>query len=350
MSNLNKIHNNFKLNGLHYDLSNLKELALGFINSEMRFQKHVGQFFIDWLDSNDTISVMTSGSTGVPKNIQLKKEAMVNSALATGVYFNLKPTQKALHCLPSNFIAGKMMLVRAIVLGLEIDIVEPSSKPLNNNIKQYDFCAMIPLQLQNSLLNVEIIKTLIVGGAATSKTLINKLQDISTKIYATYGMTETITHIAVKQLNHYPENNFYQVLPNISITTDKRDCLVINAPKLHLESIITNDIVSLKSGSSFELLGRYDTVINSGGIKLIPEQIESKLYNVIHSRFFITSEKDEQLGQRLILIIEGETTINTSIFSELAKYERPKKIYYLKQFIETATAKVNRVETLKLIK
>ncbi len=349
MSSFNKIHIDFKLNGLHYNRNNLKQLALNFINSGIEFKRHIGDFFIEWLDDIDTIFVKTSGSTGVPKTIQLKKEAMVHSALATGVYFNLQSTQSVLHCLPSNFIAGKMMLVRALILGLEIDIIEPSSKPLENNKKQYDFSAMVPLQVQNSLSKLNAIKTLIVGGAAVSKPLISKLQGLSTAIYATYGMTETITHIAIRQLNHNPENDYYKILPNIAVSTDDRNCLVIDAPNRHSQKIITNDVIELKSTSSFKLLGRYDTVINSGGIKFIPEQIEEKLQHIIHSRFFIASEENNKLGQQLIIVIEGKTTIAKSVFSVLTKYEKPKKIYYLNEFVETVTAKINRLETLKLI-
>ena len=139
------------------------------------FEKSIGDFLLDWLDNNDFIVAKTSGSTGAPKTITLKKQAMVNSAIATGNYFNLVSGNKALHCLSTEFIAGKMMLVRAIVLGLEIDLVEPSLNPLQRIFKNYDFCAMVPIQLQNPLQELQKIKILIVGGASVSFSLEEKI-------------------------------------------------------------------------------------------------------------------------------------------------------------------------------
>lgn len=350
ITNFTIIHNAFKLNGKHYTLSALKEVALDFAKQES-YKTHVGNFLLDWLNDKDYVVVNTSGSTGTPKAIKLQKQAMVYSAKATGDFFKLEPNHKILHCLPSNFIAGKMMIVRALVLGLDVHIVTPSSKPLEEISKEYEFCAMVPLQLENSLKKIHKIKTLIVGGAAVSNILKNKLETLSTRIYATYGMTETITHIAIKPLNYSNETSYYNTLPNITVKTDERECLVINASQLNSEAIVTNDVVTLKSETSFKLLGRYDNIINSGGIKFIPEQIEQKLQPLINSRFFIASENDKQLGERLIIIIEAEeNSINPSIFSVLEKYETPKKIYYLNRFIETTTSKINRIKTLKLTK
>jgi len=314
------------------------------------FSKIIGDFLLDWLDNKDYILVKTSGSTGEPKTISLKKQAMVNSAIATGNYFNLESGSRALHCLPAQFIAGKMMFIRAIVLGLELDVVAPSLYPLASIEKSYDFCAMVPMQLQNSLAELYKVKTLIVGGAAVSNQLHDKLQNVSCNVYATYGMTETITHIAVKRLNGDSMHN-YKVLPDIDISTDDRDCLVINAPKLSNELVITNDVVELTSKTSFKLLGRVDNMINSGGLKLFPEQIEAKLSSKIKQRFFIASEKDEILGDKLILVLEGELKkIETNVLDVLNKYEIPKQIYAVKHFIETSTGKVHRSETLKSIK
>ena len=344
-----KIHLKFRLNGKSYTKNTLKELAYCYIKEEQPFEIYIANFLLDWLDDKNYVSVKTSGSTGKPKVIQIKKQAMVNSAIATGVFFDLRPSNRVLHCLPSNFIAGKMMLVRAIILGLELDVINPTSEPLSEISKTYDFCAMVPLQVQNSLRELHHIKTLIIGGALVSENLKLKLSDLSTRIYATYGMTETITHIAIKQLNHL-EDPFFKVLSNVSISKDNRDCLIINAPHLTDETVITNDVVSIKSDLEFELLGRYDNVINSGGIKLIPEQIEKKLQDVISYRFFIASKPDKSLGEQLILVVESEKeTINTSIFDILDKYEHPKSIYYLKQFVETQTSKINRQATLQLL-
>jgi o-succinylbenzoate---CoA ligase len=356
-----KVHNKFKLNREHYNHTQLREVAYSFVKEGKLYERVLGDFLLDWLDDNDYAVVKTSGSTGQPKKIKLQKQAMVNSAIATGDYFGLEPGFTALHCLPVDFIAGKMMLIRAIVLGLELEVIKPSSYPLQNMLKNYDFCAMVPMQLQNSVKKLYKIKTVIVGGGRVSLSLQEKLQDISTKVYATYGMTETITHIAGKQLNVVSSlrgettkrsvASHYKTLPNITISQDKRDCLVIVAPQLNNKAIVTNDIVKLYSETEFEVLGRYDNMINSGGIKMFPEQIEAKLSGKINQRFFIASEKDKTLGEKLILVLEGESkNLETKVFEGLDSYEVPKQVYAVTQFNETSTGKIQRAKTLKLLK
>jgi len=352
--NFDKIHNRFKLNGEHYDHDILKEVAYDFIKEGLPYQKVVGDFLLDWLNDKDFIFVTTSGSTGSPKQLAIKKQSMVHSALATGNYFGLTPGDTALHCLPAKHIAGKMMLVRAMILGLELDLIEPNVQPLLSIDKPYDFCAMVPLQLQNSINTLKHIKTLIVGGAPVSSKLQNKIQDVKCDIYATYGMTETVTHIAVKKLNH-DSQDCYEVLENISISKDDRDCLIISAPKLTDNPVITNDIIELCSDNSFKLLGRIDNVINSGGVKLFPEQIEEKLAEVIQQPFFVASKKDDFLGESLILVIEGQGNINTFKDSiknlpNVTKYEIPKEIFSVPQFITTNSGKLQRKQTLELLK
>jgi len=349
------VHNKFRLNGYGFNHNELKDAAYNFVNEGKPFEKSVGSFLLNWLDNNDFIIAKTSGSTGKPKTITLKKQAMVNSAIATSNYFNLEPGNSAIHCLSTEFIAGKMMLVRAIVLGLEIDLVEPSLNPLLSVYKEYDFCAMVPMQLQNSIGELRKIKLLIVGGATVSYSLEEKIKNLSTKVYATYGMTETITHIAVKQLNRIStlqnKVTYYQTLPNIAISQDERDCLIIDAPNLSKEKIVTNDIIKLHSKTEFEILGRFDNVINSGGVKFFPEQIEAKLQSKIEQRFFIASEKDEILGEKLILILEGESNyFESKVFENLDTYETPKQIRLITHFKESSSGKVLRTETLKLLK
>jgi len=347
-------HKNFKLQGTSF--KSIEEL----INFSSQVSIEVQLFLKEWFNNNLFIEVKTSGSTGKPKLIQLQKKYMINSALATGTYFNLLENTTALLCMPVNFIAGKMMLVRALTLGWQLDVVGPTSTPLENISKDYDFSAMVPLQLNNSLSNINNIKKLIVGGGVISKELEFKIQHIDTQVFATYGMTETITHIAVKKLNcllnviaSETRQSQYQVLPNISISTDNRSCLVINAPKLSSKKIITNDLVELISSTEFNWLGRFDSIINSGGIKLIPEQIEEKLAIIIKKRFFVAGIPDDFLGEKLVLFIEGDE--NDEIFMQvkqlqtLSKFEIPKAAYFIEQFVETPTNKIQRVETLKLL-
>lgn len=356
----NKVHARFKLNGIHYTYEDLMEVAYSFVKEGVPYETLIGDFLLDWLDHHDFIVINTSGSTGSPKPISISKQAMVNSAIATGDFFNLKPGDKALHCLPSNFIAGKMMFVRAMMLGLELDLIAPTSQPNFDTKGHYDFCAMIPLQLQNSLDNCHRIKTIIVGGASVSNALKHAIQNINSSVYETYGMTETVTHIAVKKINNTVSlqedktlqsvEPHFKTLPNISVSQDDRGCLVISAPELLKDKIITNDIVKCLSETAFEWLGRYDNVINSGGLKLFPERIEAKLQDKIQERFFVASCSHETLGEQLILVLESDSNkLNESIFLDLDKLEKPKTIYMVKQFIETPSGKIQRKKTLELL-
>ena len=354
MKQLITLHKDFKINGISHE--NVEAL-LAYARS---FSKDLHAFLTFWFDDKDFITVKTSGSTGKSTSMQLKKEFMVNSAIATGDYFDLSQKTKALLCLSPNYIAGKMMLVRAMELGWDLDTVEPDSNPLDKTKGYYDFCAMVPMQLSASLTQLHRVKKLIVGGAPISQGLKNKLQSMSTEVFATYGMTETITHIAVKKLNHLENldlksRSYYTTLPNIQISKDRRGCLVVVAPKLSETRIVTNDLVELISDNQFEWLGRHDTVINSGGIKLIPEQIEEKLAQIIPQRLFVTGLSDEILGEKLVLIIEGgnKNLINIqskiSQLKSLLKYEHPKEIYFIEHLVETETKKIQRQKTLDLI-
>jgi O-succinylbenzoic acid--CoA ligase len=253
-----------------------------------------------------------------------------------------------------------------LVLGWHLDIVEASSKPLKGIEKTYDFCSMVPIQLNNSIDQLHLIKKLIVGGGEVSKGLQQKIELLKTDIFATYGMTETITHIAVKKLNNFSnvtlsasttlstgsvERSNYSILQNIRISKDNKGCLVIDAPKISDNQIITNDLVEIISESEFRWLGRYDNIINSGGVKLSPELIEEKLEALIKGRFFIASIPDTILGERLIIIIESEN-IEQNLMNRvkelktLSKFEIPKKMYVVPAFVETETKKINRKKTL----
>jgi O-succinylbenzoic acid--CoA ligase len=342
------IHNRFKINGVHLDKEALFQLAYSCIKEGEDHEKELGEFLLDWLDDKETLQLATSGTTGVPKIITIKKQAMVNSAIATGNFFDLHPQDKALLCLSTRYIAGKMMLVRALTIGLELDIIAPSSN-LDDLLsdKCYDFVAIVPLQAENSLDKLNQFKKIIIGGAKVSDDLALKLNAVNAEIYETYGMTETITHIAAKKIG----DAYFNVLEHVSISTDERNCLVIDAPSISDNNVITNDIVDILNDKKFKWMGRYDNVINSGGIKLFPEQIEAKLASKISNRFFITSLPDDVLGSKVVLIIEGlEQVIDTIIFSSLDKFEKPKEILFVSEFVETETKKVNRIQTLKKIK
>ena len=276
---------------------------------------------------------------------------MVNSAIATGDFFNLEPSKSALLCLPVQAISGKMMLVRAMILGLELDAIKPKKSIEINSIKRYDFIALTPMQLFNSLDRVKSIKTIIVGGAPVNNSLLKAIQTLNADVYETYGMTETVSHIAIKKLNNFESEinkSLFQVLPNITISLDDRNCLVINAPHLSDEVVITNDVVKVHGENTFEWLGRHDNVINSGGVKLHPEVIEAKLQDFISKRFFVTSVPDTILGEKLIFVMESlDNQIDKSIFSVLNKYEKPREIVSIPKFKESNSGKVLRKISLQ---
>ncbi len=348
-----KVHRKFKLNGQSFQKSDsllefVKERAIDGI-----------EFLEVWFDQKDFIYAKTSGSTGVPKEIKIKKKHMLQSASATGTYFNLEEGTTALLCMSSDYIAGKMMWVRALCLGWELDVIRVTSNPLESTKKKYDFSAMVPLQVSNSFAKINLIKTLIVGGGAVSKELQDRLQFLPTKVFATYGMTETVTHIAVKKLNQFDANEkaYYKVFPMVTISKDDRGCMVIEAPLVSEGKVVTNDLVAIQSEMSFDWLGRYDSVINSGGIKLIPEQIEGKLSAVLKNNFFITGHKDSLLGEKVVLLIEGEgkpvkkrsEVLAYLVGVNLERYEYPKEIDFVKKFDWTETGKIKRNSTLEMM-
>ncbi len=340
------VHPQFKLNGFHLSEDDLCRIAYSFIKEGEPFEKAVGDFLLDWFDQRNYIEMQTSGTTGTPKLIKVDKQAMVHSAMATGEFFDLQPGIKVLHCLPTQFVAGKMMLVRAFILGWDMDLVAPASNPLERNYTTYDFAAMVPLQAQHSLGKLQQIKKIILGGAKVSQLLSDQLSVLPVAIYETYGMTETITHIAAKKIGEQA----FTTLPNVRISEDDRHCLVIDPYVICDEPIVTNDVVEIVDAKHFIWLGRYDNVINSGGVKLFPEQIEEKLSSKIERRFFVKGVPDEELGEKLVLVIEGDSyDIDPDIFAKLGRFEKPKEILFVPQFVETGSGKLQRAETIKSI-
>lgn len=304
-------------------------------------------FLTELLETTTTIKVNTSGSTGAPKIISLALNALLKSAEATGQYFDLKPQTRALHCLSSDFIAGKMMWVRALHLGWHLTRVMPSSNPLDEVKGQFDFTAMVPLQAQSSYDQLESVKILIIGGAPLSAVWEQKLAKLSTKVYLTYGMTETITHIAVKQLG---QTDRFEILPQVQISQDDRGCLEIVVPYISNAKLVTNDAVDLIDYKHFKWLGRFDHVINSGGIKLFPEQIEQQLQPFIKKPFMVSSIQDEVLGNKMILVIASKPydidLAKLSQNADLEPYHRPKRVFFINDLPKTENGKIKRSDIL----
>ena len=347
----------YRISGQSFDLFGLKSFCLEKISvlGTPLWEREIWSFILQWLDTGDAIQVQTSGSTGKPKNISLQKKYMIASAKATLAFFELDHHDSALLCLPVKYIAGKMMIIRALVGGMELQFVEPSTHPDLTEIANISFAAMTPMQLVNSLAaqdsssDLEKIKTLIVGGAALPPGLEPKLEQLKTTIWQTYGMTETITHIALRKVNGDNSSEWYQCLPGVTVVQNADKCLEISCPGIGIEKLVTNDIVDLNSDSRFKVLGRTDNVVNSGGVKLFPEVIEQKLQSVLHYPFFLSGLTDEILGERLVLFIESDhpqqETIDDiwlDIKSVLSGYEIPKEIIFKKEFKRTLSGKIIR--------
>jgi o-succinylbenzoate---CoA ligase len=336
-------------------IENFKNLP--FPNSE--YDQKVFDFCEKWLSGQHEFILKTSGSTGEPKPIILTRFQMEASAKLTGKTFGLNLHDKALVCLNVEYIAGIMMLVRGMVLGLELTIIEPNSNPLENlENHDFNFAAFVPLQLQKILENKNQIKVLnkmkaiIVGGAAVNEVLEKEIQQLEVPVYSTYGMTETVSHIAISRLNGADKSSNFQVLEGVKIGIDERNCLNIIADASNNELVQTNDIVEIINENEFKLIGRFDNIINSGGVKIQLEKVEKAFEKIIpDKRFFAFGIADLVLGQKLILVIETEDLKDKRILSEstgsLSKYEIPKQIFTIKNFSDTPTGKIDKKETIK---
>ncbi|MDD3772697.1 MAG: AMP-binding protein [Weeksellaceae bacterium] len=307
------------------------------LNPKIFWEKSILDFLNEWNSNHDYIIAHTSGSTGKPKEIRLSKKSMKLSAKLTGEFFNLQKGNTALLCMPVNFIAGKMMIVRAIELGLKLFCVEAKSQIDLEKFPSLDFVPMTPMQVEKSFDSIQKIKTLLIGGAPLSDDLRTKLIQTKVKVYESYGMTETITHIGLKEISE----EFFTVLNQVKIKKDDRNCLVIKTPYFE-EEVVTNDLVEITDEKYFKWLGRFDNVINSGGIKLIPEQIEEKLKPYIQKEFIVSSKPDAILGEKLILIIESDTFDFSLPDGLLGKFEKPKEILFIKEFPRTESGKIKR--------
>ena len=322
------------------------------------FETKVLDFIKEWFSDSKTVKIQSSGSTGIPKIFEVEKSKMLNSAEMTCNFLDLKEGNIALICLPIEYISGKMMVVRSILRNLKLKIAEPSTNPLQNINEEIDFCAMTPLQVENSLDKLHLIKNLIIGGASVSETLKKKisqtlkLSNSQTRIFETYGMSETLSHIALRHI--FPnQEDWFNVFDGVEISLDERDCLKIFAPKLNSEVLQTNDLVEINNQNQFRFLGRLDNVINSGGAKIFPEELEKLVKQNIPNEVVFLGIEDEKLGQKLILIIEGESDeyLKSKIQNlEFQKsFHKPKDIIFVEQIPRTPNGKVNRLALKKLI-
>ena len=340
---------------------NFNDFNPKYLEPNTDFEKAIVSFIEEWFSASEKVSVKTSGSTGKPKIHEVEKQKMRHSAKMTCDFLGLDEGNSALICLPIEYISGKMMVVRSIEKKLKLKIVEPSIKPLENLEKTIDFCAMTPLQVENSMDKIHLIKHLIIGGGAVSAILKKQLlQSLESRLavpesqtFETYGMTETLSHIALKEI--YPnQSEYFQVLDGISISIDERGCLEIFAPKLNDEKLITNDLVEIIDDFHFKFLGRIDNVINSGGAKIFPEELERLVKKSISNEVVFLGIPDEKLGQKLVLVVERDEDENLKFKIQNLKFEKsfhyPKEIIFVEKIPRTPNGKVNRLKVSNLCK
>jgi len=344
-----------KINGVSFEGDALFDHCKKKLSQEsiQPWEKHIYEFILELLSEDDFIKVNTSGSTGKAKTIELSKNTLIQSAKLTAEFLDVKKDMNALLCLSAEYIAGKIMIVRAFVSGLNLICVEPDGNPLKNIQRKIDFAAMIPLQVANSLKSekekLENISKLIIGGGRVDPKLHQRIINFPNEVYATFGMTETATHIALKKLNTENPNEHYKCLSGIEISETINHCLQIDAAHISNQPIKTNDIVTVFSETEFEIIGRMDNIINTGGLKISPEELEQKISSFIDKNILITSLPDEELGEKMILLIEnGKTNLNllynlwVELDSHLDKHEIPKQIDFMRAFKYTKSGKIDR--------
>lgn len=309
------------------------------------------EFIDEWNNDEPTVLVHTSGSTGKPKPLRVEKLRMAASAHITCAFLGLQRGDTALLCMPLDYIAGKMVVVRSLVCGLRLLTVEPCGHPLRGLSEAPVFAAMVPLQVYNSLQVEEErallmqIKHLIIGGGAVSSEMAAELRLFPNAVWSTYGMTETLSHIALRRLSGEEASDWYEPFEGVDVSLNADGCLVIDAPAVCATTLTTNDIAEIApDGRHFRIRGRRDNVVCSGGIKIQIEEVEQALKPHIHKRFIITKQKDRDLGEALTLLTEEADVeaVRSICQRALPKYHQPRHIFHVEEIPLTETGKPAR--------
>ena len=308
-----------------------------------------------WNDSSDKLLVHTSGSTGQPKPLWVEKARMVASATMTLRFLRLHEGDTALLCMPLDYIAGMMMVVRATVGRLSLIDIAPTGHPLSDTAvgnRPIDFAAMVPIQVYNSLKvekeakRLRSIRRLIIGGGAVDEEMAAQLIDFPNEVWSTYGMTETLSHVAMRRLNGSDASDWYVPLPGVRVSQSQEGCLIIDAPQVCSETLVTHDIVQMHpDGQRFKVVGRIDNVICCGGVKIQAEEVERLLKPWINVPYLVGKAKDAKFGEIPVLVVEGRDYKNLEdIFVDvLPKYWIPKKTVYVERLPLTETGKPMRI-------
>lgn len=317
---------------------------------------NIDEFLEEWQSDSPYVRVQTSGSTGTPKPMLVEKRRMLNSARITCDFLGLKAHNTALLCMSLDYIAGKMMVVRALERGLRLMTVEPSGHPLAGVLAQLTFAAMVPMQVWNSLQvpeereRLRQIRHLIIGGGAIDETMARELRDFPHAVWSTYGMTETLSHIALRRLNGQEATDWYTPFPSVEVSLSEDGCLVIDAPEVCAERLVTNDIAEIVDGR-FRILGRKDNVICSGGIKIQAEEVERSLHPFLREPYLISKRPDPKFGEVVVLLTEGDTDEARRVCErELPKYHQPRVYVHVSKIPLTATGKPARKQAELLAK
>ncbi len=330
------------------------------------FEKKVLEIIRKWNTGKTEFEFYTSGTTGTPKRITITREQMIKSAKSTLKFLKINGGT-CLLCLNPEFIAGTMVIIRALVGNMQLIAINPTSNPLKNLSRDLtiDFCSMVPLQVHETLKNpiskerFQRIAIVLIGGADVSTELLFQLRNLSNSVYHTFGLTETVTHIALKKVSGNQPELEYVSIPGVTISQDERGCLVIKGKLTNNKPVITNDLIKITGRHKFEWLGRVDHLINSGGIKVIIEQLEQKIDAILYTNriilpFIIVGIPDVKFGEKIAIIWETPhqdldiEEIKILLKKELEKFEFPREWRIIPALIKTSSNKINRKKTLEL--
>ena len=315
------------------------------------------EFVSDWQSDSPTLLVHTSGSTGKPKPMLVEKRRMEASARITCGFLGLRAGDTALLCMPLDFIAGKMVVVRSLVWGLQLVAVEPSGHPLKGLTESPTFAAMVPMQVYNSLKVEEErrllrdIKHLIIGGGAVNSDMAEALRGFPNAVWSTYGMTETLSHIALRRLSGAEASEWYEPFDGVGVTTSADGCLVIDAPAVCAQPLVTNDIAEIApDGRRFRIRGRRDNVVCSGGLKLQIEEMEARLQPHLNVPYMISKRPDDKFGEAVVLlaVTDDMESVCEVCRKHMPRYEQPRYFLAVSELPMTPTGKPARAEAMKL--
>lgn len=318
------------------------------------------EFLAEWENDKPYVWVKTSGSTGPPKPMQVEKKRMLAGARITCDFLGLQPGNSALLCMPLDYIAGKMMVVRALERNLQLVSTKPIGRPLQDDAlfvgkRPIDLAAMVPLQVYNSLSHTKErqrlaqIGHLLIGGGAVDDALAQELKDFPHHVWSTYGMTETLSHIALRPVNGPQASEWYTPLEHVKVSLNRESCLVIDAPEVCEYQLVTNDLAEL-SPAGFRIIGRRDNVIDSGGIKIQIEEVERLLRPYLRAPFIITSRPDHKFGEAVVLLTEAQdlAEVKRVCMEHLPKYHVPRCIFHVDVIPQTETGKPARKQAQQM--